>query len=310
MKHSPQTTDSLLMIRPAACGYNRETAASNSFQKRIENLSSDAIQKRAVEEFDNLVALLRRHNINVFVIEDTPAPAKPDAVFPNNWISFHADGGVFLYPMLSEKRNAERRADIIETLKKDFQINSVVDLSNGENAVLEGTGSMVFDRANRIVYACLSPRTDEKLLKRFAATIDYSPVVFDCVDENGAAIYHTNVVMCVGETIAVVCLETIKDAAQRNVLKESLSATNHEIVEISLAQMNRFAGNMLEARNARGEKFLLMSASARDSINENQITKIERRAKILSAEIPTIEAVGGGSVRCMLAEIFCERKEQ
>lgn len=308
IKNTRQTADSLLMIRPANCGYNTQTAASNRFQKQIEKLSAEEIQARAAAEFDNLVEILRRRDINVFVAEDTPEPAKPDAVFPNNWISFHQDGTVYLYPLLSEKRNAERRTDIIETLKRDFQIKKTVDLSSGENRILEGTGSMVFDHPNRIVYACLSPRTDQSLLEKYAALIGYETVSFIAADENGAEIYHTNVVMCVGEKFAVVCLETIKNPAQKNRVAASLARTNHEIIEISLAQMNRFAGNMLEVRNKGDEKFLLMSASAHESLTEKQIAVIEKHARILSANIETIEAVGGGSVRCMVAEIFCEGK--
>jgi len=308
MKNRRQTADSLLMIRPANCGYNPQTAASNAFQKEIKKLSAKEIQARAAEEFDNLVEILRRQDINVFVAEDTPEPAKPDAVFPNNWISFHRDGTVYLYPLLSEKRNAERRTDIIETLKRDFQIKKIVDLSNGENRILEGTGSMVFDHPNRIVYGCLSPRTDPNLLKEFASLIDYEPVSFLAADENGASIYHTNVVMCVGERVAVVCLETIKNSAQRKSVAESLAKTSHEIIEISFAQMNRFAGNMLEVRSLQNKNYLLMSASAHESLTEKQIAVIEKHARILSANIETIEAVGGGSVRCMVAEIFCEKR--
>lgn len=308
MNKNRQTTDSLLMIRPANCGYNLQTAASNAFQKQLENLSAEEIQARAVEEFDCLTEILRASGINVFVVEDTPEPAKPDAVFPNNWISFHQDGTVFLYPMLSEKRNAERRADIIETLGEDFQIEKIVDLSENENRILEGTGSMVCDHANRKIYACLSPRTDKNLLEKFASMIDYETVTFHCLDENGLEVYHTNVVMCVGEKFAVVCLDTIENSEERETVVKNLCETNHEIIEISIEQMNRFAGNMLEVRNVKDEKFLLMSVSARQSLNEKQLAQIEKYATILSADIETIEAVGGGSVRCILAEIFCEKK--
>jgi hypothetical protein len=307
-KNIRQSADSLLMIRPANCGYNPQTAASNAFQKQIEKLSAEEIQARAAEEFDNLVKILRYHDINVFVTEDTPEPAKPDAVFPNNWISLHRDGTVYLYPLLSEKRNAERRTDIIETLRKDFHIGKIVDLSSGENRILEGTGSMVFDHPNRIVYACLSPRTDKSLLEKYAALVGCEPVSFTAADENGAEIYHTNVVMCIGEKFAVACLEAIKNLEEKNRVEARLTKTNHEIIEISFAQMNRFAGNMLEVRNNRNEKFLLMSASAHESLTEKQIAVIENHAKILLANIETIEAVGGGSVRCMLAEIFCEKR--
>lgn len=303
-----QTTDWLLMIRPLNCGYNPQTADSNAFQKTLENLSEEEIKQHAREEFDDLVETLRAREINIFVVEDTLEPPKPDAVFPNNWISLHEDGTVFLYPMLSAKRNAERRADIIEMLRETFQTERVVDLSANETRVLEGTGSMIFDRANRIVYACRSPRTDENLLKEFAARIDYEPIIFDAADARGAAIYHTNVMMAVGERLAIVCLAAIKNPAERKSVAEKLTQTNHEIVEISFAQMNRFAGNALEVQNRAGEKFLLMSAAARGSLDANQIERIEKYAQILSSNIETIEAVGGGSVRCMLAEIFCAKK--
>jgi len=306
--HNPrQTTDSLLMIRPANCGFNPQTAASNSFQKQPEKLSAEEIQSQAVKEFDNLVELLRRHDINIIVVEDTPAPAKPDAVFPNNWVSFHHDGTVFLYPMLSEKRNAERRTDIIENLKQHFQIRKIVDLSNDENQILEGTGSMVCDHRNKIIYACLSPRTDKILLEKFASLIGYKPITFVCLDAAGAKVYHTNVVMCVGEKLAIVCLETIKNLTERNLVTKTLIKTNHEIVEIWPEQMNQFAGNMLEVRNRQNKNYLLMSAAAHKVLNKKQISQIQKHAGILSANIETVEAVGGGSVRCMLAEIFCQR---
>lgn len=307
MHKPPQTADSLLMIRPANCGYNPQTAASNSFQIRLESFSNEQIKERARAEFDGFVELLRAKNINVFVVEDTPAPVKPDAVFPNNWISFHADGTVFLYPLLSEKRNSERRADIIERLKNHFQINETIDLSRAENRILEGTGSMVLDRANRIIYACLSPRTDKNLLEEFAARIGYEPITFVCLDAQGAEIYHTNVVMCVGERLAIVCLDTIENRTERGKVEKSLIETNHEIVEISLAQTNDFAGNMLEVRSSDNKNYLIMSARARKLLNEKQSKQIEKYARILSAQIETIEAVGGGSVRCMMAEIFCEK---
>lgn len=303
-----QTTDALLMIRPASCGYNPQTAASNAFQKTLENLSDAEIKRRATEEFDDLVETLRAHDINVFVVEDTIEPPKPDAVFPNNWISLHHDGTIFLYPMLSEKRRLERRTDIIETLRQTFKVGEVVDLSREENRILEGTGSMIFDHANRIVYACLSARTDKNLLEELARRIDYEPISFTAADAAGAEIYHTNVMMSVGERLAIVCLEAIKSPAEKDLIIEKLTRTDHEIVEISFGQMNRFAGNMLEVRNRKNEKLLLMSASARQSLDANQIGRIEQHAEILSSNIETIEAVGGGSVRCMLAEIFCARK--
>lgn len=304
-----QTTDSLLMVRPASFGFNEQTASSNAFQKSPGNLSAEEVRRRARAEFDNLVEILHAHEINVFVVEDTPAPPKPDAVFPNNWISFHHDGTIFLYPMLSEKRRAERRADIIETLRQKFQIEKTIDLSIGEAAMLEGTGSMVCDHANRIIYACLSPRTNENLLRKFASMIDYEPIVFRCLNDEGAEIYHTNVVMCVGERLAVICLDTIKNPEERNSVIQRLTETNHEIIEISVGQMNRFAGNMLEVRNNQNKSYLLMSASAHKSLTAEQAAKIKNHAEILPANIETIETIGGGSVRCMLAEIFCGKKQ-
>jgi hypothetical protein len=308
MKEPQQTTDSLLMIRPFSFQFNEQTAKSNAFQKPLESFSAEEVQQKAQAEFDSLVKLLRARGVSVYVAEDTPAPPKPDAIFPNNWISFHPDGTVFLYPMLSPNRKAERRPDIIENLKQHFHIRQVVDLAAGENRVLEGTGSMVCDYANRIIYACLSPRTDKDLLEKFASRIGYTPLAFVCTDEAGAEIYHTNVVMCVGEKLAVVCLDAIKNLEERESVRETLAKTNHEVIEISVAQMNRFAGNMLEVRSKQGANYLVMSASAHESLDENQISQIERHAEILSADIKTIETIGGGSVRCMLAEIFCEKK--
>ncbi len=309
--HKPrQTTDSLLMIRPACCGYNEQTAASNAFQKRLEKLSQTEIQEKARAEFDNLVEVLRAHEINVVVIEDTPEPVKPDAVFPNNWVSFHADGSVYLYPMLSSIRSRERRFDIVENLKDHFQIGNVIDLSADGNQILEGTGSMVCDHTNKIIYACLSPRTEKNLLEKFALMIDYKPISFVCLDASGTEIYHTNVVMCIGEKFAVICSNTIKNAEERKLVTESLQRTNHEIIEISFEQMNQFAGNMLEVRSRKGKSFLLMSEAAHKSLNENQLEQIQKHTQILSSNIETIEAVGGGSVRCMLAEIFCEQKKE
>jgi len=308
MNDAPQTTDSLLMIRPARFRFNEQTALSNAFQKQLENLSEAEIRQRAIKEFDDLVKLLRANDINVFVVDDTPEPMKPDAIFPNNWISFHRDGTVFLYPMLSSNRMAERRADIIETLKEHFQIRRVVDLSNRENQILEGTGSMVFDHPNKIIYAALSPRTNKDLLEKFASMLAYKPIAFVSLDEKGGEIYHTNVAMCVGEKFAIICLDTIKNTREKESVAKSLRKTKHEIIEISMEQMSQFAGNMLEVRNRFGKSFLLMSKAARRCLSELQTNQIQKYTKILSANIETIEAVGGGSVRCMMAEIFCEKE--
>ena len=305
-----QYTSNLMMVRPASFQFNYETAVSNAFQKSLDGLTEEEIKLKAIEEFDKYVAKLHENNINVTVIQDTSEPAKPDAIFPNNWISMHENGTVFLFPMNTENRRLEIRPEIIEELKTSFVINEVVDLTDSvhENKFLEGTGSIIFDHINKIAYACLSPRTDKNLFEKYCDTIGYEAVSFLSADENNNLVYHTNVMLTIGDTFAVICLESIKDKTEQNLIKEKLEKTGHEIIDISFSQMNAFAGNMLQVQNTESKTFLVMSATSLISLNENQITQIKKHTTILSVEIPTIETIGGGSARCMLAEIFLSEK--
>jgi hypothetical protein len=298
-----QTTSTILMISPVNFGFNEQTAGSNAFQNR--NAIQQQVQDKALNEFDNLVNVLQENGVEVIVVDDTPEPHTPDSIFPNNWVSFHQDGNVFLYPMMAENRRLERREDIIMQLEDEFKINHVVDLSRfeHENKFLEGTGSMVLDRENKIAYACLSPRTNKEVLDLFCMQSGYKSVLFHAVDENGMDIYHTNVLMCIGSKFAVICLDSIADEKEKAEVIASLNATHKEIVAISFAQMNRFAGNMLELKNKEGENLLVMSQNAYRSLNEDQKTTLQKHCKLLYADINTIENNGGGSTRCMIAEV-------
>ncbi|MDA3614420.1 citrulline utilization hydrolase CtlX [Polluticaenibacter yanchengensis] len=301
-----QTTSNILMIRPVAFGYNAETAVNNAFQQQTEQ---NGVQANALKEFDNFVEILRSHNINVTVVEDTQNPHTPDSIFPNNWISFHTNGTVVLYPMFAANRRLERRSDIIDQLKKQYSITNIVDFSHYESQdkFLEGTGSMVLDRDNHIAYACLSPRTDKKLLEEFCTAINYKPAYFHAVDNYKNPIYHTNVMMCVADKYIIFCYETIADYSEKEVLNRWFSNTNKTIIPITLKQVNAFAGNMLQVQNIHGEKFLVMSDSAYNSLTHEQIRIIEQFNPIIHAPIPTIETNGGGSVRCMMAEVHLPR---
>lgn len=307
---SNQYSSNLMMVRPASFQFNYETAVSNAFQKSLEGLSADEIKQKAIEEFDAYVAKLRANNINVTVIQDTDEPAKPDAIFPNNWISMHENGTVFLYPMLTENRRLEIRPEILEELKTRFVVTKVNDItaSVNEGKFLEGTGSIIFDHLHKIAYACLSPRTDKDLFVNYCNIIQYEPVYFYSQDEQDNLVYHTNVMLTVGDTFAVICLESIKNKSEQTFVKNRLESTGHEIIDISFAQMNAFAGNMLQVQNTDGKTFLVMSATSLKSLTPEQIAQIEKHTSILSVEIPTIETIGGGSARCMLAEIYLEKQ--
>jgi len=298
------------MIRPARFESNPLTAASNRFQGK-SGASPEQQQAAALREFDGLVEALRKAGIEVIVVEDTPEPHTPDSIFPNNWISMHADGSVVLYPMEAENRRMERRADIIEYLNDELglQVTEVVDLTAHEDAghYLEGTGSMVLDRANRVAYACLSSRTHFDALGDFAQRMDYDIVAFDAVDSEGVAIYHTNVLMNVGEKRAVICDEAIAREDQREAVLARLRETGHEVISLSYDQLNAFAGNMLELRNADGESVTAMSQQAYDSLSMAQRELFESNGRIVSAPIDNIERSAGGSVRCMLAEVHLPR---
>ena len=301
-----QLASAVLMIKPVRFQSNPHTAESNKFQGK--NASSPEQQQRdAAAEFDGLRAALEAAGVEVVGFDDTTEPHTPDAIFPNNWVSFHADGSVVLYPMEAPNRRTERRDDIIDALADQygFQVARIVDLSGHENAghYLEGTGSLVLDRMNRIAYACLSSRTHLDALGDFAQRLDYEVIAFDAVDDAGDPIYHTNVLMNVGEALAVICAEAISRDEQRAAVIDSLESTGHEVIQLTYEQMNAFAGNMLELRSADGERVIAMSAQALDSLDNEQLAKIEANARIVSAPIEKIESSAGGSVRCMLAEI-------
>jgi hypothetical protein len=310
MDQLQQTTSNILMVRPSNFGFNEETAANNSFQNKAQFLTPDQVKNRAMEEFDNFVAKMRGEGINIIVIEDTPAPIKPDAVFPNNWVSFHQNGVAITYPMYAEIRRKERRDDVLEKLKEDFKIEGTIRLEKFEveNRFLEGTGSMILDRVNKICYACTSPRTDEGLLDIFCEYVKYQKVAFQSVDANGEDIYHTNVMMALGEDFVVIGMSTIKDKAQKKMLLDSFERTNKTVIDISFEQILSFAGNMLQVRNEKGETYLVMSQQAFESLTDEQIKEIEMRTKILYSPIEAIETLGGGSARCMMAEVFLPKK--
>lgn len=295
-----QSTNNILLIRPANFGFNEITAASNRFQKKKE-----FDKQEVLAEFDTFVERLKEQGVNVFVFNDTPEPPKYDAIFPDNWISFHTDGTVVLYPM-SEGRQNERRQDIIEKLKEDFKIEKVIDFSEYERQgkFLEGSGSIISDHENKINYACLSPRTDKELFEKVSQTLGYQPVSFTAVDSEGQEIFHTNIMMSVGRGFSVICLESIKDEAERKVVIESLRRTGKEIVDISLAQMNNFACNMLVVLTNRNKTLLVLSESAFKALSGEQKSTLGKYCELFPLSIPTIEAVGGGSARCMIAEIF------
>ncbi|MEX2123243.1 MAG: arginine deiminase-related protein [Woeseia sp.] len=301
-----QLASAVLMIRPARFQSNPQTAESNRFQGR-SSVSPAEQHAAALAEFEDLKNALERTGIRVVVFDDTPEPHTPDALFPNNWVSFHADGSAVLYPMQAANRRTERRRDIVESLADNhgFVVREIIDLSHHEKDghFLEGTGSMVLDRANRIAYACLSSRTHLDALGEFAQRLDYEVLAFDAIDQNNAAIYHTNVLMNVGEKIAVVCDEAIPREKQRQAVMESLAGTGHDVIPLTFAQLQAFAGNMLELRSSSGRRVTAMSAQARRALNEEQLAKFGQNGDIVSASIDTIECSAGGSVRCMLAEI-------
>lgn len=301
-----QLASAVLMIRPTRFASNPLTAASNRFQGKSDK-SPDQQNDSAQQEFDAMAAALRDAGIQVVIVEDTAEPHTPDSVFPNNWVSFHADGRVVLYAMEAENRRSERRPDILQLLvsEKGFVIREVIDLSAHEAVghFLEGTGSLVLDRVNHVAYACLSSRTQLDPLGDFAQRMDYEVLAFDAVDRDGVPIYHTNVLMNVGEDIAVICADAIVREDQRAAVIESLTDSGRELLFLSFDQLEAFAGNMLELRNLNGDRLLAMSQQAHDSLDDAQLALLQANGGIVTADISTIEASAGGSVRCMLAEI-------
>ncbi|HEY6062579.1 MAG TPA: arginine deiminase-related protein, partial [Chitinophagaceae bacterium] len=299
----------ILMIRPAAFGFNEETATNNYFQSNPA-ISKEELQQKALLEFDNMVQALRNHHVDVLMIGDTEEPAKPDAIFPNNWLSTSPDGVVTIFPMYAPSRRPEKRDDILEMLADKFVVKDVQDWSEFEveGRFLEGTGSMVMDYDNKMIYAAVSERTNLSVLEKFAATNGYQAIVFLATDKNGRPVYHTNVAMTLGEGFAVLCEEAIDEEWELIAVRQLLESTGHSIIAITREQMHRFAGNMLQVKNNKEEKLLVMSQTAFDSLRKEQKQMLEAYAKLLPIAVPTIEEVEGGSVRCMMAEIFLTKK--
>ncbi|HMK16995.1 MAG TPA: arginine deiminase-related protein [Chitinophagaceae bacterium] len=305
-----QITDTILMVRPASFRANEETAATNFFQSTDTKTDPRFIQQAALKEFDNMVELLRQQDINVLVIDDTPTPVKPSAVFPNNWLSTSPEGIISVFPMYAPNRRSEKRDDILKMLAEKFVVKDLQDWSEFEveGKFLEGTGSMVMDHENKVIYTCYSPRTDISVLEKFANANKYRAIIFFAVDNNGHPVYHTNVMMTLGENFAILCEEAIEEEWELIAVRQLLESSGHEAIRITKDQMHSFAGNMLQVKNSKGEKFLLMSQTAFDSLTEEQKEELAARSKLLSIPIPVIEKTEGGSVRCMIAEIFLVRK--
>jgi hypothetical protein len=306
---TPQSAPSLLMVRPTTFGFDKETVSSNAFQHELA-ISRNTIRERAVAEFDAAVTTLRKYGIHVTIFEDFEAAEKPDAVFPNNWLSMWPDGHIYLYPMAAKSRRKERSNAAVELLKEQFIVNSLTDLSDSEKfgRYLESTGVMIFDHVARVVYGCLSARCDEELFIKHAGELGYSPIVFHAFDTHHVPIYHTNVLMGLQSTTAVVCLEAITDTSECGKLVESLEKTGHEVIAITQAQMQAFCGNVLEIQNDKRELFLALSQTAYDAFTPKQREQLSIDKTLLPLSIPTIETVGGGSVRCMLAEVFLPKR--
>jgi hypothetical protein len=293
----------ILMIRPSRFGFNKQTAGSNAFQKKQEDAGEHKIQEDAVKEFDALVEKLKAAGIAVEVIQDTEDPHTPDSIFPNNWISFHRDNLIVIYPMLAENRRKERRKDIIDKLRNEQ--SRILDLSFHEqkNIFLEGTGSIVFDYEHKIAYANISPRTNRLLLLELCGRLDYKAITFSAKDNRGIDIYHTNVLMCIGKGFAVLCRDCIPDKKEQETLIGSLEHSGHEVIEISYEQMEAFAGNMYQLFNAKGESIIVMSEQAYRALDAFQIVRLEKYGRLLFSPLYTIERYGGGSARCMMAEV-------
>jgi hypothetical protein len=302
-----QITDTIFMVRPVAFRMNEQTLVNNFFQK---NITAENVNEHAQAEFDAFVSKLRKVGVKVIVVDDKIEDDAPDSIFPNNWVSFHENGQIALYPMFAENRRKERRLEYFAKLEEEgFKIKEIVDYTAGEeeDVFLEGTGSLILDRENRKAYCALSPRADEDLLIEFCEDFEFTPVIFNAnhnVNEQRKAIYHTNVMMCLGEEFAVICLDTIDDKKEQKNVVNHLKQDGKEIIKISEEQMHEFAGNMLQVQGSEEKKYLVMSARAHRSLNEQQITKIERHCEILSSELKIIETCGGGSARCMMAEVF------
>ena len=305
-----QTTNTILMIRPINFRMNEQTAVNNYYQKVLNNLLPNEVNNKAQQEFDAFVDKLRKIGVQVIVVNDSDEFDTPDSIFPNNWVSFHQNGNVGLYPMFAENRRLERREDVLEAIENEgFVINDIIDYTSAEddNVFLEGTGSVLLDRTNRKAYCALSPRADEDLFIEFCEDFEFMPVIFSAyqtVNNSRKAIYHTNVMMCLGETFAVICLSSIDDKKERKNVIKHLKDDGKEIIDITEDQVNNFAGNMLQVRGDNDERYLVMSQAAYGSLTPAQIERLQKHTKIIYSSLDTIEACGGGSARCMMAEVF------
>ena len=310
-----QTTNTILMIRPVGFRMNEQTTVNNYYQKALTDKLPAAINAKAQKEFDAFVDKLQEKGIAIIVVNDTKLPSTPDSIFPNNWISFHENGDIGLYPMFAENRRLERREDVLEILEENsFVIENVVDYTDAEEEelFLEGTGSMILDRQNRKAYCALSPRADEELFIEFCEDFEFTPVIFESnqtINNQREAIYHTNVMMCVAEKFAIICLASIDDKKERKNVIKHLKENGKEVIDITEEQVNSFAGNMLEVKGESEERFLVMSSSAYNSLRKDQLQKIEKHNPIIHSSLETIETCGGGSARCMMAEVFLPKRK-
>ena len=292
----------VMMIEPVSFGFNEETATNNYFQ---QNAHIEDAQTKALNEFHQFVDRLSSHDIDVLVVKDTPSPVTPDSIFPNNWISIHEEGTMVLYPMFAKNRRMERKQTVIDAVKQTLPIKEVVDFTHFENSnqYLEGTGSMVLDRRNKIAYACISERTDKELFASFCMKMNYTPMLFHAHDQRGLMIYHTNVLMCMADQYVVICLDAVYDQTEKEKLIEQFKSTQKEVITISFDQMDHFCGNMLQVKNKHGQNFLVMSTQAYQHLRPEQVNRLEAYQPIIHSDITTIETLGGGSARCMMAEL-------
>ena len=309
-----QITNNILMIRPVSFRMNEQTEVNNHYQKVLDKLTPETVQFKALQEFDSLVNKLKEVGVNVIVIEDTKETDTPDSIFPNNWMSFHENGDVGIYPMFAENRRLERRDDIFETLEElGFEIKNIVDYTSAEDEeiYLEGTGSLLLDRVNEKAYCALSPRADEDLFIEFCEDFEFTPIPFisyQTVNNERLPIYHTNVMMCLGEAFSVICLDSIDDKKEKKNIVKHLKESGKEVILITEEQVNNFAGNMLQVLGKNNARYIVMSKSAYQCLTNYQLAKIEKHGKIIYTSLDTIEACGGGSARCMMAEVFLSKE--
>ena len=303
-----QNTNQIIMVKPANFGFNNETSNSNSFQNNVSQ-DCDSIQNKVISEFDSMVEILRSEGVDVTIWNDSKKPKNPDAIFPNNWISMHAEGLLIIYPMNALNRRLEKRKEFIQTITNNYKVQKIINLSSYElqNKFLEGTGSIIFDHINKIAYACISPRTNKELFEEVCQAIKYSSISFNAFDEEGKEIYHTNVMMFIGNSITTICLESIKDKKERQLVKKALKSNNFRIIDINYSQMKAFCGNLLEIEIPNKKNIIAMSRSAKNAFTENQLKQIELFHKPVEIEINTIERIGGGSVRCMILENYLSK---